>query len=759
MPYGIFSKGHKKKPGSTPVSQIPPTSEPPRHSGGTSGNLTVPHTTATPIVPYTPPAAPTPSRAPSRTPSTTSPGNVLSAVSDLLTPGLHLHPREVAEAAHTLGVPPKASFVATSALSSLANSAVETVAKDITKVAAPKLPPVFSGEGPQFYARAFARNSPFAKPGPYQTKLPPAEERKFRAWVRENGVPFDPNAKHVDYDMRGFWRATKGKRRQDQFFPDAWKTPFDTTFAGDSKFAKPGIPFRWEHKNQGEGVLVDERTGRIIVDHRHPAAVDRQQERLDKRWEQQQRLRSKDPLGRKTLGNASAAELVRAGKRGTLRISGRGIISTPATRQALRELTAARRAVAKIRGGNSVEAKIGEYLTHHGLSKVGAAGIIGNAYAESSLDPGAQGYGGGGLWGFTAHPNSLADLQNYAASKGRAWTDPKLQSEFLLQHVNPQTIQDVNAAKTPQQAAATFMSQFERPGIPRQEVREQAAAKALGGSWTQPADPQAVRNLAVAIKNAKANGINPTPANGDVEGGNGQFVTVRADAKGMVNWVESFVGTQEGTPRQLNWAAVFGLGSTQPWCANFVSNGLIRRGFGRGQLPANPNYVPSYEEWAQEGRYAKVVPSLAQAKPGDLVTFSGSHIGVIGKNGQMISGNYSNAVSESEVGSPSMIIRPNYRGGKVQVPVGQLPGSSGVSATASPLGETATEGTPGVGGPVGSAAAAKPQAVSFVGTNPLPVSSLLETLALSPRVGRLGEEEGEGSSNGTIARILARKRL
>src|SRR4051794_9882370 len=45
-----FSKGHGKKAGSTPTRTPPP----PRHSGGTSGDLTVKHKTATPVKPYDP---------------------------------------------------------------------------------------------------------------------------------------------------------------------------------------------------------------------------------------------------------------------------------------------------------------------------------------------------------------------------------------------------------------------------------------------------------------------------------------------------------------------------------------------------------------------------------------------------------------------------------------------------------------------------------------------------------------------------------
>jgi hypothetical protein len=146
----------------------------------------------------------------------------------------------------------------------------------------------------------------------------------------------------------------------------------------------------------------------------------------------------------------------------------------------------------------SVPAQVSAALARGGLNRVGAAGILGNAYAESSWNPSATGYGGGGLWGFTASPNSLADLQAYASKHGRPWTDATLQTEFLLQHVSGSLIRKLNAAPTPEKAAVIFMSEFERPGIPRQDVRESAARRAFGmafpGASSSPSrQPSAAR--------------------------------------------------------------------------------------------------------------------------------------------------------------------------------------------------------------------------------------------------------------------------
>jgi hypothetical protein len=124
---------------------------------------------------------------------------------------------------------------------------------------------LFSGEGPQYYGQAFAHNSPFAMPSStnWQTQLSPEDERTFTDWVRQNKVPFNPADKTPDYDMRGFWQAMQSGQAEKwtpgSHFPDTFKTPYDTTFSAESKYAKPGTPFKWQGDN-----LIDTRSGQLI---------------------------------------------------------------------------------------------------------------------------------------------------------------------------------------------------------------------------------------------------------------------------------------------------------------------------------------------------------------------------------------------------------------------------------------------------------------------------------------------------------------
>lgn len=126
--------------------------------------------------------------------------------------------------------------------------------------------PLFTGEGPDQYQAAFAHNSAFAKPSTtdYQTQLDPATEKQFRDWVAKNNVPFAPNDKTTDYDMRGYYQAMmQGNAPKwsgaDSHFPDTFKTPYDTTFSAESQYATPDNPFKWQGDN-----LVDSRTGALV---------------------------------------------------------------------------------------------------------------------------------------------------------------------------------------------------------------------------------------------------------------------------------------------------------------------------------------------------------------------------------------------------------------------------------------------------------------------------------------------------------------
>lgn len=123
-------------------------------------------------------------------------------------------------------------------------------------------------------ASVSARNQAYAKPGVYNTPLPFHQENQFRQWLGQNFVPFDPNAKQSDYDMRGFWQALMNGNPQaasavdpndsQLHYPDYWKTPMHETFSNQSQWALPGAP-SWNAQDQlvtpSGTVQFDDRAG------------------------------------------------------------------------------------------------------------------------------------------------------------------------------------------------------------------------------------------------------------------------------------------------------------------------------------------------------------------------------------------------------------------------------------------------------------------------------------------------------------------
>lgn len=463
-----------------------------------------------------------------------------------------------------------------------------------------------------------------------------------------------------------------------------------------------------------------------------------------------------DPLGPKTVGNATQAELQRFGAEGRLGLTRKGKLLTPPVRHSLLDLHKARAAVRNSRtlptvrpgGGQHSEAEWATIIKEEGdklglhLTPQEIADGVGTIWAESG--------------GTTDNTAQIAKIGPSAAHIG-AWAeeepgfgteqerlDPRASTRLALENFaangrsfDPgwwhwQQIQGEN--ETGQERAAQYLP-----------IAQQVAQGGTGS-------PQAIKALQAAKAQVRAHGINPTPFNGDVTGGGAEYTTVRADAKGMVQWLNSALGVQEGSPQQQHWASKLGLGSSEPWCANLVSNGLLRRGFSPDELPENPNNTgtPGFEQWGQEGKYATVVKGgLADAKPGDILTFSGAHTATYIGNGEMISGNFSNEVEKTPVSAGpaplSMVIRPHYKGGNVKVKDSQITGSDAESA----LGATGG-GTPG-GSSEGGAGVATNQAL------PEAIPLQLPSFAATPVFSEIAPPDLEGSSE--LLRLLTEPRL
>jgi hypothetical protein len=117
------------------------------------------------------------------------------------------------------------------------------------------------------------RNQPFINPASgnnFNTPLGTMDEFTFRNWLAQNRVPFNPDAKVSDYDMRGFYRGLTQENPRaraavnpndfQMHYPDFWKTPYHGTFSNGSQWAGPTAPM-WT----GDDKLVAP-NGRIVLD-------------------------------------------------------------------------------------------------------------------------------------------------------------------------------------------------------------------------------------------------------------------------------------------------------------------------------------------------------------------------------------------------------------------------------------------------------------------------------------------------------------
>lgn len=124
---------------------------------------------------------------------------------------------------------------------------------------------------------AYKRNQPWAKSGPYITKLNATQEAEFQKWAEKNPslVSGELNTKTPDYDVRGRWlaekqgdpaaRLTMSKWDHKLHASDKWKTPYDAVFSKESIYAKPDAPYwKGDKLYTAKGELVVDETPKTV---------------------------------------------------------------------------------------------------------------------------------------------------------------------------------------------------------------------------------------------------------------------------------------------------------------------------------------------------------------------------------------------------------------------------------------------------------------------------------------------------------------
>lgn len=122
--------------------------------------------------------------------------------------------------------------------------------------------------------------------------------------------------------------------------------------------------------------------------------------------------------------------------------------------------------------------QLGQVFRAAGFSPAGAAGVVGNLQQESGLNASSPG-GGLAQW----QGPRYAALQSYAASQGKPVNDPIVQAQFVVNEIRtqyPGLYSTLRTATDPRAAALAVSQQYERPGIPMNQNRENYAASALG---------------------------------------------------------------------------------------------------------------------------------------------------------------------------------------------------------------------------------------------------------------------------------------
>lgn len=380
------------------------------------------------------------------------------------------------------------------------------------------------------------------------------------------------------------------------------------------------------------------------------------------------------------------------------------------------------------RGKDSNASQIWWYLKQSGMSDAGAAGILGNFEAESGIEPtnlqnsyeSSLGYtdesytkavddgsygdenfatdaAGYGLAQFT-YNTFKRDLLTKARSNNKSIGSLSNQTEYLVGYLKdsvPSVWESLANSATPEDAAAVFMTKYEKPADQSYSAQAKRGEKARawydklkGTSGTEMDDTDIntdgvsssnstssidtntatnveqsfVDKMSDILKNSnvgkafyKIIGIgnsNETTSSSDSSSNSssssGSTVTAAGDASAFLQVAANEVGYKETGDNYTKYGGWIGQ-QNQPWCASFVSWCGDQAGLDKSVIP--------HSALAQDFTdHYSVHPDPTEAAPGDIITFDtnhnnyADHVGIVESNDgstiYTIEGNYNDQVAK-----------------------------------------------------------------------------------------------------------------
>ena len=149
--------------------------------------------------------------------------------------------------------------------------------------------------------------------------------------------------------------------------------------------------------------------------------------------------------------------------------------------------------------GGTVEEQVWNYFRSAGFSEESTAGIMGNFYQESGMNPTIDGGAAAGICMFEKATGCFSEYQAYANSKGKEWTDLQSQLEYLMTQLpsafntytgngtytynngtvtwwpEAMTLDEYKTLTDVEKATEIFCRVYERPSVPMMERRKNAA--------------------------------------------------------------------------------------------------------------------------------------------------------------------------------------------------------------------------------------------------------------------------------------------